>query len=330
MKELLKKLTETTAPSGHEADIRNLIRKEIEPYADEINVDVMGNLIARKGRKQKNGHRILIAAHMDEIGLMASHISEKGFVYVASIGGVNPLTCVGSRVVFLNGTAGVIYLETEKIDKVPTISQLFIDVGATSADDCPVSVGDVCVFDRPFVDMGKRMVAKAMDDRVGCLLAIETLKQIKNSPNELVFVFTTQEEVGLRGAATSAYGVDPEIGIALDVTLSADTPHCTPVNQVLGEGPCIKVRDSSLIAHPAVIEAMKKAAASKKIKVQMEVLRFAGTDAGAIHTVRSGVPSGCLSIACRYVHSPSEMVDTSDVENAIVMLKALLENPIAL
>ena len=174
------------------------------------------------------------------------------------------------------------------------------------------------------------MVAKAMDDRVGCLVAIETLKKIRKSPNELVFVFSSQEEVGIRGARTSAYGIDPEIGIALDVTLAGDLPHCMPLNSVLGEGPCIKVRDSSLIAHPMVIEAMKEAAASKRIKTQMEVLPFGGTDAGAIQATRSGVPSGCLSIACRYVHSPSEMVDTSDVENAIVMLTALLENPIAL
>lgn len=330
MKELLKKLTETHAPSGYESQVRDLILKEIEPFADEVSVDRMGNLIARKGKKQKDGRRILISAHMDEIGLMVSHISEQGFAYVAAIGGVNPLTCFGSRVVFLNGTRGILYAETEKIDKVPTIAQLFIDVGAKSAEDCPVQVGDVCVFDRPFAELGTRLAAKAIDDRIGCAIAIETLKRIKKSPNELVFVFSTQEEVGLRGARTSAYGVDPEIGIALDVTISADTPHCLPSNPKLGEGPCIKVRDSSLIAHPAVIDAMKKAAEKAKVKTQLEVLRFAGTDAGAIQAVRSGVPSGCLSIACRYVHSPSEMIDSRDAEDAVVLLKSLLESQISL
>ncbi len=330
MKKLLEELTQTSGISGEEKEIRALIRKEIEPYADEITVDVMGNLIARKGKKKVGGKRLMISAHMDEIGLMASHIDERGFVYVAAIGGVSPLTCFGARVRFTNGTEGVIYAETSKMEKVPTIAQLFIDVGATSAEDCPVKVGDTAVFVRPFLDLGNRMVSKAMDDRIGCLVAIETLKSIKKSPNEIYFVFSTQEEVGIRGARTSAYAIDPEVGIAVDVTLSADTPHGDQGNPVLGGGPCIKVRDGSLIAHPKVIAAMKKAGKNAGVETQMEVLRFAGTDAGAIQLVRSGVPAGCLSIACRYVHSPSEMVDLKDVKDAILLLTDLASKPIEL
>jgi len=330
MKNLLEKLTQTPGVSGYENEIREVIRKEIEPFADDIQIDVMGNLIARKGIKKSGGKRIMISSHMDEIGLMASHINDKGFVYVATIGGVNPLTCFGARVKFLNGTEGVVYAETKKMDKVPTVDQLFVDVGADSAKTCPVKVGDEAVFVRSFLDMGNRVVSKAIDDRIGCLVAIETIKALKDSPNELFFVFSTQEEVGLRGAKTSAFSINPEMGIAVDVTLAADVPHCEPGNPVLGKGPCIKVRDGSLIAHPKVIDAMKKAADRTGIEVQMEVLSHAGTDAGAIQLVRSGVPAGCLSIACRYVHSPSEMVDINDVSESVRLLVDLLSNPVDL
>ena len=330
MKKLLEKLTQTSGVSGYEKEIRELIRKEIEPYADEIQVDVMGNLIVRKGKKTEDGKRIMISAHMDEIGLMVSHVDEHGFVYVAAIGGVNPLTCFGARVKFQNGTEGVVYAETKKMDKVPTMAQLFVDVGASSPENCPVKTGDVAVFVRPFLDLGDRMVSKAMDDRIGCLVAIQALQAIKKTPHELYFVFSTQEEVGLRGARTSAYSINPDMGIAIDVTMAADTPHCEPGNPTLGNGPCIKVRDGSLIAHPKVIQAMKEAAEEANVKTQMEVLRFAGTDASAIQMVHSGVPAGCLSIASRYIHSPSEMVDTQDVNDSIVLLTQLLSNPVSL
>ncbi len=329
MKTLLDKLTQTFGPSGYENEIRALIRKEIEPYVDELHIDALGNLIARKGTKRDGGKRIMISAHMDELGVMASHVTDEGFVYIAFIGGINPLTCFGSRVRFGNGTEGVIYAETKKMNKVPDVTQLFVDVGATSKENCPVKTGDIGVFVRPFLDLGDRVVSKALDDRIGCYVAIETLKAIKESPNELYFVFSVQEEVGVRGAITSAYAVDPEIGIAVDVTISADTPHCEPANPVLGKGPCVKVRDGMLIASPKVIQAMTDAAEKAAIPYQMEVLRFAGTDAGAIQFARSGVPSGCLSIACRYVHSPSEMVDWNDTLNSIRLLTVLLENPLA-
>ncbi len=328
MKKILQKLVETAATSGYESAIRDVIRKEVEPYADEIRVDVMGNLIVRKGSKKNGGKRIMVSAHMDEIGLMVSHVTEDGFAYVAAIGGVNPLTCFGARVKFLNGASGVIYAETQKMDKKPTISQLFVDVGATSRENCPVKTGDVCVFDRPFLDLGGRWVAKALDDRIGCLIAIETLKALKPGPNEVYFVFSTQEEVGIRGARTSAYDIDPEMGIAIDVTLAADQPHGETGNMRLGDGPCIKVRDGSLLAHPAVIAAMSAAAKKAGVKSQMEVLRFAGTDAAAIQLTRSGVPAGCLSVACRYVHSPSEMVDVQDVKDSINLLTTLLQSTI--
>lgn len=328
MKNLINKLTQTCSPSGYENEIREIILNEVESYADECTIDQMGNLFVKKNSKKKNAKKIMIAAHMDEIGVMASHIDKNGFVYIAAIGGVNPLTCLGGRVKFLNGTEGVIYAETEKMNKVPTFNQLFVDVGADSKESCPIRTGDIGVFQRPFMEIGNRWVSKTLDNRVGCLIAIETIKTLQDSPHDLTFVFTTQEEVGLRGASVAAYTVNPDMGIALDVTVSADTPFGEQANPVLGEGPCIKVRDNSLVASPKVIATMIDAAEKAELPYQMEVLRFAGTDAGAIQQTRSGVPSGCISVACRYVHSPSEMVDRRDVSNAIKLLTKILTSEI--
>ncbi len=335
MKKTLETLAQTFGPSGAENKVRDAIREMIEPFVDEIKTDVMGNLIARVGTKKDGGKRVMISAHMDEIGLMVSHVNDQGFAYVAAIGGVNPLTCFGSRVLFANGARGVVYAETEKMNGgVPKMDTLFIDFGVSSKADCPVKIGDVACFERPFVDLGDRVVSKALDDRMGCAIAVETIKALKekklSGPNELYFVFSTQEEVGLRGAKTSAYAVDPEVGVALDVTLSADQPHGMPGNMVLGAGPCIKVRDGSLMAHPAVNAAFRAAAERANIPVQMEVLRFAGTDAGAIAGTRSGVPSTCISLACRYVHSPSEMIDMKDFAQAVELLTEFVSQGISL
>lgn len=333
MKKLLKQLTETFGPSGYEDHVRQLVQAEVQPLADEIKVDALGNLIARKkpSKPSSNTKKIMIAAHMDEIGLMVSHIDEKGFVRFSPIGGVFGKYVHGGRVRFLNGVQGVIgYDRFDKSGETPSLDKVFIDVGATSKKDCPVKVGDVAAFDRPFAEMGNRLVAKSMDDRVGVLAAIETLRALKTTPHDVYFVFTTQEEVGVRGAATSAYGVDPDLGIALDVTSAADTPEAAKMEMALGKGPCIKIKDSGALSDPRVIQWMIRTAEKNKIPYQREVLLFGGTDARAIQSTRSGVPAGCLSIPTRYVHSPSEMVDYTDVQNSVKLLTALLRAPIDL
>jgi endoglucanase len=207
VKKLLQTLTETFGPSGYEENIRAIVRREVESLADEIKVDALGNLIARKrpARPTNEMKKIMIAAHMDEIGVIVSHVDEKGFVRISSIGGVFRRYVVGGRVRFLNGTAGVIgYDRLDNINELPTLDKVYIDVGATSRSDCPVKVGDVAAFDRAYSEFGNRLVAKSMDDRVGVLVAIETLRALKSTPHDLYFVFTTQEEVGVRGATTSA------------------------------------------------------------------------------------------------------------------------------
>lgn len=330
MKHLIQKLTETFSPSGYEAAIREVIQAEVEPLADEIRIDPLGSLIVRKGTKSKDGKRIMVAAHMDEIGLIATHIDENGFVRFTGIGGIRPQALTGSRVRFVNGVAGVIGVERlTDPTKAPTLEQCFIDVGATSRDDCPVKVGDVCGFERPFLDLGKRLVAKSMDDRIGCAVAIETLRALQETPHEVYFVFTTQEEVGVRGATASAFGVDPEVGLAVDVTMTGDTPKGAKMEVALGKGPAVKVKDSGMLADPRLVDWMVRTAEKAQIPYQREVLEGGSTDARAIQLTRAGVPAGCLSIPCRYVHTPSEMVDYEDVQNAVKLLTALLSQPIA-
>ena len=333
MKDLIKKLVEITGPSGYETKVRELVRAEIESYADEIRVDPLGNLIARKGAVKAQGanvgKRMMISAHMDEIGIVVTHVDKNGFARFTNIGGVYPRNCVGGRVRFLNGAQGVIGLE-KGANASPALSEMYIDLGATHPKDCPVKIGDIAAFERPFVDLGNRLVSKAMDDRIGVAVAIETLRQIKSTPHEISFVFSVQEEVGLRGATTSAFGVDPDIGIAIDVTASGDTPKGLKMEVGLGKGAAIKVRDGGMLSDPRVVDWMVKTAEKKNIPHQLEILEGGTTDARAIQTSRAGVPAGCLSIPCRYVHSPSEMVDFNDVQNGIKLLVAMLSHPVQL
>jgi putative aminopeptidase FrvX len=331
MKSLIKELVETTGPSGYETRVRDLIRSKVSPLANEVQVDALGNLIATKGQIKSGGKKIMLAAHMDEIGVIATHIDESGFVRFTTIGGVRRQTCVGGRVRFLNGTSGVISYEyLGDLNKLPTFNQMYIDVGASDREHCPVRVGDVAAFDRDFSPYGDRLVSKAMDDRIGVAVLIETLRLLKSSPNQVYFVFSVQEEVGLRGATTAAYGLDPDVGIAVDVTLSADTPKGIKMDVSLGSGPAIKVRDSGMLSDPQIVSWMVDVAEKTNIPYQMEVLEAGTTDARAIQLTRAGVPAGCISIPCRYVHAPSEMVDYNDVQNAVKLLLALVSKKVNL
>ncbi|MBN1953951.1 MAG: M42 family metallopeptidase [Anaerolineae bacterium] len=325
MRETIQRLTETFGPSGFEERIRAVIRDEVEDLADELQVTPLGSLVAIR-RGSGGGQRIMMAAHMDEIGVMASYIDEKGFIRLAPLGGVYSITCIGSRVLFENGTMGVIGLDEKRQDKkqIPSLSELYIDVGATSKEDCPVRVGDAAVFVRTFFAQGRRLVAKAMDNRIGCAVLIETMRRLQKTPHEIHFVFTAQEETNLSGAQTAAYGIDPDLAIAVDVTGTGDRPESRPMAVQLGQGPAIKVQDALMIAHPLVREWLVAAAERINVPYQMEVMEGGTTDAAVTQLVRAGVPSGCLSIPCRYVHSPSEMVDEEDVEGAVrVLVEAL-------
>jgi endoglucanase len=331
MKTLLKKLVETTAPSGYEGAIRKVIETELDGHVDEMRIDGLGNLIVRKGKADAKGSTVMLAAHMDEIGLMVTHVDEKGFARFTKIGGVYPRYTAGARVRFLNGAAGVIGMEPHSnTSSVTEIEKMFIDLGVSSARDCPVEIGDVAVFERTFEDLGDRVVSKAMDNRSGVAVLIETIKGLKETPNTVYAVFTVQEEVGARGAGRAAFGLEPDVAIAVDVTLCGDTPQEKETQVFLGKGPAAHIKDVGSLADPRVTDLIRKAARSAKVELQTSILNRGYTDAYTIQTSRAGIPSGGLSIPCRYVHSPSEMVDVNDLKGAVKVLTTLLAKSVRL
>ncbi len=333
MQPLIKKLVEAYGPSGYEGQVRELVRAEIRSLPDYTSVDPLGNLIAVLKKKTKSGRKVMLSAHLDEIGVMVSHIDERGFARFVNLGGVSPLTCVGGRVRFASGVTGVIGLDARRDDpgKPPTLAELFIDFGAASRADCPVKVGDAAGFYRPMETIGEhRLVAKSLDDRIGVAILIEVMRQLKNSPHEVAFVFSVQEEVGLRGAGTAAFGLDAEVGIAVDVTRTGDTPNGPKMAVNLGGGPAIKVRDSGMLADPRVKDLLVQRAREANLPAQLEILEAGTTDAAAMQIARGGLPAGCVSIPTRYLHTPSEMVDLRDVEGVVALLVQTLQKPIEL
>jgi endoglucanase len=328
MNDLIQKLVEAYGPSGFEETVRQIIRDEVREHADEVRKDALGNLIVRK---RGSGPKVMIAAHMDEIGLMVTHITANGFLRFTNIGGVHTLTLLGNRVQFANGQVGVIYSERqEDYSRVQPLNKHYIDVGATSRESSPVEVGAAAGFYRPLAIQNGRLVAKSMDDRIGCVVAIECLKRLSSTANDVYFVFSVQEEVGTRGAQAAANALCPDVGIALDVTSTGDTPESDIMSVSLGQGPAIKVKDSGMIAHGGLVRLMRQRAEEAGIPYQLEVLDGGTTDARPMQIAGPGSAAGCISIPCRFIHSQSETVDAADVENAIRLLVEILAKPIEL
>ncbi|MBQ8146828.1 MAG: M20/M25/M40 family metallo-hydrolase [Clostridia bacterium] len=315
MVELLKRLMLVGGVSGREDKIREAIIKEVEPYADEITVDPVGNLIVRK---KGEGKKIMFCAHMDEIGFFASYIDDSGFIKVSAIGGINPVSCAFTEVVSENGVYGVIVPESSK--ETPKVDSMYIDIGAKNKKQAEksVKIGDffVCVPKMRKL-LGTRYVGRPFDDRVGCAVLIEALKQIKEAKNDLYFVFSTQEEVGARGSHPATYTVRPDIGIALDVTGTGDKPGATPMAVKLGGGCTIKIKDSGVICSPTLVKEMRRIADDHKVKYQNEVLLYGGTDASSIQVAGTGAHVSVISIPSAFIHSGVEMIDMADVKEAV-------------
>ena len=329
MKDLIKQLTEAYGPSGYEHAVRDIITQHVTPHADSVETDPLGNLhVVKNG--DGSGITIMLAAHMDEIGLMVSYINDDGFARFTSLGGVMPETLIGNRAVFTNGALGVINVDNWLLhDSKPdrTHRSLYLDFGVHRREDVPVRVGDVAAFQRPFVDLGDTLLAKSMDDRIGCAVLIETLRRLESTPHTVHFVFTVQEEIRLQGATTAAYKVHPDVSIAVDVTDSGDIPKRKHFDVKMGSGPAIKVKDNGMLAHPGLRRWMSDTAEAHDIPYQLEILAFGTTDAKAMQLAHEGSAAGAISIPCRYVHTPSEMVSLSDVENAVNLLLAMLVEP---
>lgn len=315
--DLMKNLTRLVGafgPSGCEHEISRLIEELARPYVDEISGDTLGNLICHK---KGSGPKVMFSAHMDTIGLMATHIDEKGFVHVGALGGVSAAKALYTPVRFQNGTPGVICAEAGADLGKLKVSDLLIDIGAAGEDEAKklVQVGDAAVYDCPVRQTAGRVISPYLDDRIACLVLLMTMEQLGKTDNDLYFVFSVQEEVGSRGAKTAAWAIEPDYGIAVDVTSTDDEPGSRhQASSLCGKGAAVKVMDRSVICPPALVDKLMALAAEKHIPAQRDVLQAGGTDAGPIQAARSGAYTGGISIPCRYIHTPGEMVDLGDVK----------------
>jgi endoglucanase len=334
--ELLKKLCEAPGIPGYEAKVRSIVEDELRGHVDSLETDALGNVIAHKAG---DGPVVVVAGHMDEIGFFVSHIEEEsGFLRINPAGGFDPVNLVAQRVLVhaeggdLIGCVGrkAVHILTEEERKKPLdLRDLYVDLGLPAeAVQKAVRLGDTVTLRQDFIEFGDLVSCKAIDDRVGVYVGIEALKRTERLACDLYFVGTTQEEVGLRGAQVAGFATKPRIGIALDVTIAADTPDVKPKDQVtcLGKGVAIKIRDSASISHPALVRAMRELAEKNDIPHQIEILPRGGTDAGALQMAQDGAAVITLSIPARYVHSVVEAIHPNDVEAAIRLLAAFLES----
>lgn len=335
--ELLKEICEAGGAPGHEQRVREIVIRETEGLVDDLRVDNMGNVIAIK--KGKESKKVMIGAHMDEIGFIVTHVDDNGFVFFHTLGGFDPKTLTAQRVIIhgredvtgVMGSKPIHLMSPEDRNKVPKIKDYFIDTGRSKKDlDKVVSVGDTITRERELIEMGDCINCKSLDNRVSVYILIEMLREMKGTPPYDVYaVFTVQEEIGVRGANVSAMKINPDYGFGLDTTIAFDTPGSTKKEQVsaLGEGACIKVMDSSTICDYRMVKYMKEISEKKNIKTQLEILPAGGTDTAGIQRMNPGGSiAGAVSIPTRHIHQVIEMVHKEDVRNAINLLRNCVEN----
>ena len=325
---LLEKLTMCASPSGRESAISDIIREELKDVCDEIFTDTLGNLICHK---KGEGKKLMLAAHMDEIGFMVNYIDENGFIRFSPIGGILKYNSINSTIEFTNGEKGKISYENKENPSSVGFEKMYIDIGASSKEEAEkrVQIGDMAVYSGNFAQIGDKIMSKALDDRVGCWAIIRAMQNVKETPNDVYAVFTVQEEVGLRGAKTAANLINPDIAVAVDVSNVGDTPKSLELNLSLGKGPAIKMKDASFIIHEKVKKLLFDAAKESGIPYQLEAASFGGTDSGAIHLTGGGIPSGTISIPTRYIHSPNEVIDKNDLLNTALFVEKIIKISIA-
>jgi endoglucanase len=338
MMKLLRELSEAAGVPGREEAIRAIVMRELKGHVDSISVDTMGNVIAFKEGIARKRERVMFAAHMDEIGFYVSFVDDRGFVRLQEVGGFDTRNLFSRRVIvhtqkgLMRGVLNVggkpihtASLEERRAAK--EVSDFFVDLGLSGKEVAKrVQIGDMVTLDAPFVEFGKYASGKCLDNRVQVYIGIRALQALKKNKNDIYGVFTVQEEVGLRGAFTSTYGVDPHIGICLDTTIASDIPGVPGEQRVtaLGQGVAIKVLDGSVICHRELVEQFVALAKRSKIKHQMEVLPRGGTDAGAIQRTRAGVKTITLSVPTRYIHTTVETVHVDDVRATEALLGRFL------
>ena len=336
--ELVQKLLDAPGIAGREEQVREIVRNEMTNLVDDVSVDAMGSVIGVK--KGTGGPRVMLAAHMDEIGFMVRFIDENGFIRLQNIGGFDPRVLPAQRVNIHTRSGdvltGALQLASKPIHllagseiKAPKLTQLYVDLGL-SVDEVNenIEIGDMVTLDRGMVQVGNNLMSRAMDDRINVFIMLEVLRALNQHSCEVIAVATTQEEVGLRGAETAAYGIEPDVGVALDVTVAGDSPGVDKQDRVtkLGEGVAIKAFDSSHIPNYKLVRHFRDVAERNEIRHQIEVLSRGGTDAGPIQRTRAGVPAITISMPTRYLHTVNEMVNIDDIKAGISLLTRYLED----
>ena len=337
---LLQRLSEGAGVPGREEAIRELISGELEGVVDSLETDTMGNLIAHKKSSKDGAKRVMLSAHMDEIGFYVRFIDDDGFLRVQNLGGFDTRNLFARQVTVHSSSGGELVgvmnpgvkpihiSNPDEREKVPKLPEFIVDTGLDAdAVKEKVRLGDPVTLRQPFLDMGSVVSGKAMDDRVNCFILVELLKALKSSAYDVYGVFSVQEEVGLRGAQTAAFAVEPDIGIALDTTLAVDVPGTPSEQRVtqLGGGVALKVMDSASISTRWLLDEFIALAEERGVPHQLELLPLGGTDAGTIQRSRGGVASLTLSVPSRYVHTVTEMVAKNDVEASLALLTHYLE-----
>ena len=332
IKKTLDTLNSGFGPSGREDDVREIIKELSAPYGFEQRTDTMGNLIVHR---PGSGKRIMFAAHMDSCGFIASFIEKNGYIRFNPMGGIAPWNMASERVRFRNGTWGIVYMDAFDYDNIPPYkgldcSRFYIDIGTASDEETLALVrpGDVAVYDTPSFSFGNGMLASPyLDNRIGCVELLMMMEQLGHTENDIYFVFTVQEEVGCRGAQTAAYEIQPDIGIAVDVTVTDDVPNAMHYgSSYLGKGGAVLIMDDYVIAHPEISDLLVKIAEENGIPTQRDILIGGGCDAETIHLSRSGVPCSGICLPIRYCHSAQEMCALADVEASVKLLVKFAEH----